>query len=131
MATLNQKVKKEKIVRLKRSRKSLLRNNPHKVGYCERILTKSPKKPHSAKRRVANIKIYGYHNVFLRKTYCCVPGTTHNLQKHSKVLIRGGRRRDVPNLHYVAIRGKLDLRGVPGRKTSRSKYGVPLIRGKH
>lgn len=128
MSTLNQRVKKEKIVRVKRSRKALLRSNPHKVGYREKILTKAPKKPHSAKRRVANIKIYGYHGVFLRKTYCCIPGINHSLQKHSKVLIRGGRRRDIPNLHYVAVRGKLDLRAVQNRKSSRSKYGVPLIR---
>lgn len=97
----------------------MLFNKPQRQGSCLRVFTKTPKKPNSALRKVAKV---GFNNKKARD--CHIPGEGHKLQKHSTVLIRGCRVRDLPGVNYRVIRGKFDLRGVAGRMTSRSKYGV-------
>lgn len=97
----------------------LLRECPQKKAYCLKLLTRAPKKPHSARRRVAHVLITSIK----RKTYCYLPAKGHTLQKHSVVLIRGGRRRDIPGMKYTAVRGKFDFGGAYEMRNSRSKYG--------
>jgi small subunit ribosomal protein S12 len=92
---------------------------PQKRGVCTRVYTTTPKKPNSALRKVARVRLT---NGFEVTSY--IPGEGHNLQEHSVVLIRGGRVKDLPGVRYHMIRGKLDTQGVQGRKQSRSKYGV-------
>ena len=96
-----------------------MRGCPQKKAYCLKLLTKAPKKPHSARRRVAHVLIPSIK----KKTYCYLPAKGHTLQKHSVVLIRGGRRRDIPGMKYTAIRGKFDFLAAPGIRNARSKYG--------
>lgn len=108
-----------RIKRKYKNRMLTFKGAPHRAGVCWVIFIKSPKKPNSAKRKVTRVTLTTKRNVT-----CKIPGIGHNLQKHSKVLIRGGRVRDLPGVRYNVVRGKLDLRGVPLRKTSRSKYGV-------
>ncbi|BBL86702.1 ribosomal protein S12 (mitochondrion) [Paulinella micropora] len=93
---------------------------PQKKAYCLRVVIRSPKKPNSAKRKTA--KVFISSNKY--KKYCAIVGIGHNLQKWSNVLLRGGRRRDIPGVRYIAIRGKYDLRFVVKRRTKRSKYGI-------
>ena len=92
---------------------------PQKRGVCTRVYTTSPKKPNSALRKIARVKLT---NGFEATAY--IPGIGHNLQEHSVILIRGGRVRDLPGVRYHIIRGKLDAQGVANRKQSRSKYGA-------
>src|SRR3546814_15977141 len=92
--------------------------NPQKRGVCTRVYTTTPKKPNSALRKVAKVRLTNSREVI---TY--IPGEGHNLQEHSVVLIRGGRVRDLPGVRYHVLRGVLDTQGVKGRKTSRSKSG--------
>lgn len=93
---------------------------PQKKGFCLKIVIRSPKKPNSAKRKTLRLFI----PLTKRRLYVGIIGIGHNLQKWSNVLIRGGRRRDIPGVRYVTIRGKYDLRFVHQRRTKRSKYGV-------
>ena len=93
--------------------------NPHKRGVCTRGYTTTPKKPNSALRKVAKVRLTNQREVI---TY--IPGEGHNLQEHSVVLIRGGRVRDLPGVRYHVLRGVLDTQGVKDRKQSRSKYGA-------
>ena len=111
MLIRNKKTKKQK--------NSDLKQCPQKRGVCVKVFTRTPKKPNSAIRKVAKIKLsYG------KRLEAYIPGEGHNLQNYSVVLMRGGRVKDVPGIKYHLIRGKHDLAGVANRKSSRSKYGV-------
>ena len=106
--------------RPKRTFKLALLKNPQRKGLCLKIVIRSPKKPNSAKRKTTRILIPKTKT----RVYCAIPGIGHNLQKWSNVLMRGGRRRDIPGVRYITIRGKYDLRFVVNRRTKRSKYGI-------
>jgi small subunit ribosomal protein S12 len=97
----------------------LLKSAPQRKGICEKVYTMKPKKPNSAIRKVAKVRINDNFKVL-----AYIPGEGHNLQEHREVLIRGGGRKDLPGINYTLIRGVLDLQGVSKRKTSRSKYGT-------
>ena len=96
-----------------------LKGSPQKRGVCTRVYTTTPKKPNSALRKVARVRLTNGYEVT-----CYIPGEGHNLQEHSIVLIRGGRVKDLPGVRYHIVRGTLDAAGVSGRKQSRSKYGT-------
>ena len=100
---------------------SALCKNPQKKGICLSILIKNPKKPNSARRKVAKVKLRNNLNII---SY--IPGIGHNLQEHSIVLVQGGKRKDLPGVRYHIVRGTLDTAGVKNRVQSRSKYGVKL-----
>ena len=120
MLTINQLSKK--LVRKKKlykKRTPALEFNPQKKGVCLRVFTRSPKKPNSASRKVAKLKISEQKSVDVY-----IPGEGHNLQEYSVVLMRGGRTPDLPGYKYRLVRGKYDLEGVKSRKCSRSRYGV-------
>ena len=119
MPTISQLVRKgrEKIKR--KNKAPALVESPQKRGVCTRVYTTTPKKPNSALRKVARVRLT---NGFEVTSY--IPGVGHNLQEHSVVLIRGGRVKDLPGVRYHIIRGTLDAVGVQGRKQSRSKYGA-------
>jgi small subunit ribosomal protein S12 len=121
-STLNLKLKPSKKYikyRFKNSRTPILKKSPQIKGIVTRVVTMSPKKPNSAIRKLARVCLT--NNI---KVNVYIPGEGHNLQEYSTVLIRGGRVKDLPGLKYKLIRGKLDLLGLPNRKTSRSKYGT-------
>jgi small subunit ribosomal protein S12 len=103
----------------KKSKAPALQGNPQKRGVCVRVYTTTPKKPNSALRKVARVRLSNGYEVT-----CYIPGIGHNLQEHSIVLVRGGRVKDLPGVRYKIIRGALDAAGVKDRKQSRSKYGV-------
>ena len=113
--------RKKKLIKNKSCLK--LFHNPQKKAVCLKILTMAPKKPNSANRRIAKVKINKQGNILTIK----IIGEKHNLQQHSTILIKGGRARDLIGVHLKAIRGKYDLTGVLNRKTSRSLYGVKKI----
>jgi small subunit ribosomal protein S12 len=118
MPTINQLVKKGRL-RIKKKGKSLaLQKSPQKKGVCVSVRTLTPKKPNSALRKVARVRL---SNGKMVTAY--IPGEGHNLQEHSIVLVRGGRVKDLPGVKYHIIRGALDTAGVEGRKQSRSRYG--------
>ena len=119
MPTINQLVRKGRKTPIKRSKSPVLDACPHKRGVCTRVYTTTPKKPNSALRKVARVRLT---NGFEVTSY--IPGEGHNLQEHSIVLIRGGRVKDLPGVRYHIIRGTLDAAGVNDRKQSRSKYGA-------
>lgn len=119
MPTINQLIKKERIVQKNQTKSPALSKCPQKRGVCTRVYTTTPKKPNSALRKVAKVRL---SNGFEVISY--IPGIGHNLQEHSVVLIRGGRVKDLPGVRYHIIRGVLDLQGVNGRLSSRSKYGA-------
>ena len=123
MTTLNQLfLKKQKRLKKKKINKSpALQKCPQKKGVCVKVYIKTPKKPNSALRKVAKVRLTNNHSVI-----CYIPGIGHTLQEHSIILIRGGRVQDLPGVKYHIIRGKYDLPGVVRRKTSRSKYGTKL-----
>lgn len=120
MGTINQlcqkKLRKKKQFKIKMP---ALKGNPQVKGVCIKIYNRTPKKPNSALRKVAKVKLSTG-----KKVECYIPGEGHNLQQYSVVLIRGGRVPDLPGVKYHIIRGKYDCNGVKNRKTSRSKYGV-------
>ena len=119
MPTINQLVRKPRQPVHSRSKTPALRGNPQKRGVCTRVYTTTPKKPNSALRKVARVRLMKGDSVT-----AYIPGEGHNLQEHSVVLIRGGRVKDLPGVRYHIIRGPLDSAGVDGRKKSRSKYGT-------
>ena len=124
MPTFNQLVRKgRKLVRAK-TKSPALGACPQKRGVCVRVYTQTPKKPNSALRKVARVRLTNGIEV---TTY--IPGIGHNLQEHSIVLIRGGRVKDLPGVRYHVIRGTLDAVGVEGRENSRSKYGTKRPKG--
>ena len=118
MPTINQLVRKgrEKIVEASKTR--ALNACPQKRGVCTKVYTTTPKKPNSAMRKVAKVRLTSGSEVI-----CYIPGEGHNLQEHSIVLVRGGRVKDLPGVRYTIVRGALDTAGVKDRKKSRSKYG--------
>ena len=119
MATINQLVRKPRIKPKKKSSVPALQSCPQKRGVCTRVYTTTPKKPNSAMRKVARVRLT---NGFEVSSY--IGGEGHNLQEHSVVLIRGGRVKDLPGVRYHTVRGSLDTAGVNDRKQGRSKYGT-------
>lgn len=121
MTTTNQLVRKKssRIKKTSKTKKPALTGCPQRQGICTRVYTRNPKKPNSALRRVAKIRLTNSAQVI-----ASIPGEGHNLQEHSIVLIRGGRVKDLPGVKYRIIRGVLDLQGVTERKQGRSKYGA-------
>ncbi|BEH03954.1 30S ribosomal subunit protein S12 [Candidatus Nasuia deltocephalinicola] len=119
MPNLNQVFLKNCRKSLKNKNPLFLNNNPQVKGICVKVYTTTPKKPNSALRKVAKVRI-NKNNIVI----CYIGGEGHNLQEHSTVLIRGGGVKDLPGVKYHIIRGCLDCEGVIGRKTSRSKYGI-------
>jgi small subunit ribosomal protein S12 len=119
MPTINQLVKAGRADEHAKEKAPALKGNPQKRGVCTRVYTTTPKKPNSALRKVARVRLT---NGFEVTAY--IPGEGHNLQEHSIVLIRGGRVKDLPGVRYHIIRGTLDAAGVTERKQSRSKYGA-------
>ena len=119
MATINQLVRKPRKSKVAKSDVPALQRSPQKRGVCTRVYTTTPKKPNSALRKVARVKL---SNNFEVTAY--IPGEGHNLQEHSIVLIEGGRVKDLPGVRYHVIRGVLDPAGVEDRRTSRSRYGA-------
>ena len=118
MPTLNQLIKNKRVAPKVRTKSPALASCPQKRGVCVRVFTVTPKKPNSALRKVARVRL---SNGFEVNSY--IPGIGHNLQEHSVVLVRGGRVKDLPGVKYHIIRGVLDGHGVENRKRSRSKYG--------
>lgn len=119
MPTINQLVRKGRKKVVKKSKSVDLEECPQKKGVCLQVMTRTPKKPNSALRKVARVRLSNGNEVT-----AYIPGEGHNLQEHSIVLIRGGRVRDLPGIKYHIIRGRLDTAGVDGRKRGRSKYGT-------
>jgi small subunit ribosomal protein S12 len=119
MPTINQLVRQSRRDVQKKEKAPALKSNPQKRGVCTRVYTTTPKKPNSALRKVARVRLT---NGFEVTAY--IPGEGHNLQEHSIVLIRGGRVKDLPGVRYHIVRGSLDASGVTGRNKSRSKYGT-------
>jgi small subunit ribosomal protein S12 len=119
MPTINQLVRQSRRDVQKKEKAPALKSNPQKRGVCTRVYTTTPKKPNSALRKVARVRLT---NGFEVTAY--IPGEGHNLQEHSIVLIRGGRVKDLPGVRYHIVRGSLDASGVNGRNKSRSKYGT-------
>ena len=119
MPTINQLVRKPRVIRTVKSKVPALKNSPQKRGVCTRVYTTTPKKPNSALRKVARVRLT---NGFEVTSY--IGGEGHNLQEHSVVLVRGGRVKDLPGVRYHIVRGSLDTAGVKDRKQSRSKYGA-------
>lgn len=119
MPTFNQLVRKRRTPQIKRKKNADLQGNPQKRGVCTRVYTTTPKKPNSALRKVAKVRMTNG-----REAICYIPGIGHNLQEHSVVLVRGGRVKDLPGVRYKVIRGSLDTQGVDKRKQSRSRYGA-------
>ena len=119
MPTINQLIRKPRVIQKARKKVPALQQSPQKRGVCTRVYTTTPKKPNSALRKVARVRLTNGIEV---TTY--IPGVGHNLQEHSIVLIRGGRVKDLPGVRYHVIRGTLDTVGVAKRMQSRSKYGA-------
>ncbi len=119
MATINQLVRKPRKPKVTKTTVPALQGNPLKRGVCTRVYTTTPKKPNSALRKVAKVRLTNGFEVI---SY--IGGEGHNLQEHSVVLIRGGRVKDLPGVRYHIVRGSLDTSGVAKRKQSRSKYGA-------
>ena len=119
MPTINQLVRKPRTLTHDKSKSPALNNCPQKRGVCTRVYTTTPKKPNSALRKVAKVRLTNGFEVI---SY--IGGEGHNLQEHSVVLIRGGRVTDLPGVRYHVVRGSLDTQGVKDRKQSRSKYGA-------
>ena len=119
MPTINQLIRKPRSPLVGQNKVPALQANPQKRGVCTRVYTTTPKKPNSALRKVARVRLT---NGFEVTSY--IPGEGHNLQEHSVVMIRGGRVKDLPGVRYHIIRGTLDTQGVKDRKQRRSKYGT-------
>jgi small subunit ribosomal protein S12 len=119
MPTINQLIRKEREKAKKKNKTPALQSSPQKRGVCVRVYTTTPKKPNSALRKVARVRLTNGIEV---TSY--IPGVGHNLQEHSVVLIRGGRVKDLPGVRYHIIRGTMDTAGVDDRRRGRSKYGA-------
>ena len=119
MPTINQLIRNGRKKPLKKTKVPAMEACPQKRGVCTRVYTTTPKKPNSALRKVARVRLSNGHEV---TSY--IPGEGHNLQEHSVVLIRGGRVKDLPGVRYHILRGNLDTQGVTARKQQRSKYGA-------
>lgn len=119
MPTINQLVRKGRKAAQKKSTAPALKECPQRRGVCLQVRTTQPKKPNSALRKIARVRLTNGHEVT-----AYIPGEGHNLQEHSVVLIRGGRVKDLPGVRYHIVRGTLDASGVDGRNQRRSKYGT-------
>jgi small subunit ribosomal protein S12 len=119
MPTINQLVRKGRKASVEKSKSPALKGNPMRRGVCTRVYTITPKKPNSALRKVARVRLTNGQEVT-----AYIPGIGHNLQEHSIVLVRGGRVRDLPGVRYKVVRGALDAASVTERKQSRSRYGA-------
>ena len=119
MPTINQLVRKGRTKKTKRSKSPVLDSCPQRRGVCLQVKTQTPKKPNSALRKVARVRLSNGKEIT-----CYIPGEGHNLQEHSIVLVRGGRVKDLPGVRYKVIRAALDASGVRDRKQARSKYGA-------
>src|SRR6187549_1365910 len=119
MPTVNQLVRKGRVAPKSKTKTPALAGAPQRRGVCTRVFTHTPKKPNSALRKVARVRLTNQMEVT-----AYIPGEGHNLQEHSVVLVRGGRVKDLPGVRYHIVRGTLDARGVENRKQSRSKYGT-------
>ena len=119
MPTVNQLVRHGRKKQVKRSKSAALEGAPQKRGVCTRVFTRTPKKPNSALRKVARVRLSNGQHVT-----AYIPGEGHNLQEHSMVLVRGGRVKDLPGVRYHIVRGTLDAAGVEGRRRGRSLYGT-------
>jgi small subunit ribosomal protein S12 len=119
MPTVNQLVRKPRVIQKARTKSPAMEAAPQKRGVCTRVYTTTPKKPNSALRKVAKVRLTNGYEVI-----AYIPGEGHNLQEHSVVLIRGGRVKDLPGVRYHIVRGALDTQGVKGRMQGRSLYGA-------
>ncbi len=119
MPTINQLVRKGRVPIVKKKKAPALTKCPQRRGVCLQVKTMTPKKPNSALRKIARVRLTNGYEVT-----AYIPGEGHNLQEHSMVLIRGGRVKDLPGVRYHIVRGTLDCLGVEGRKRGRSKYGA-------
>lgn len=119
MPTINQLIRKPRNPKVRRTKAPALQNSPQKRGVCTRVYTTTPKKPNSALRKVARVRLTSGMEVT-----AYIPGEGHNLQEHSIVLVRGGRVKDLPGVRYKIVRGSLDTQGVKDRKQARSRYGA-------
>ncbi len=119
MPTINQLVRKKRITQRSRTKSPVLGACPQKQGVCLQVKTMTPKKPNSALRKIARVRLSNGKEVTVY-----IPGEGHSLQEHSIVLVRGGRIRDVPGVRYKVVRGTRDTLGVEGRKQARSRYGA-------
>lgn len=119
MPTTNQLVRSERKLQKKKTATPALHGSPQQAGVCTRVSTTTPKKPNSALRKIARVRLKNGAEIT-----AYVPGEGHNLQEHSVVLVRGGRVKDLPGVRYKVVRGALDTLGVNGRKQGRSKYGT-------
>jgi len=119
MPTIQQLVRKGRADKVSKNKTPALKGSPQRRGVCTRVYTTTPKKPNSALRKVARVRLSSGVEVT-----AYIPGVGHNLQEHSMVLVRGGRVKDLPGVRYKIIRGALDTQGVKGRKQARSRYGA-------
>jgi small subunit ribosomal protein S12 len=119
MPTVNQLIRKGRVRQIKKTKSPALQNCPQKRGVCTRVMTVTPKKPNSALRKVARVRLSNGIEVT-----AYIPGIGHNLQEHSVVLLRGGRVKDLPGVRYHIVRGAKDTLGVQDRRKARSKYGT-------
>jgi len=122
MPTINQLCKRKRIQKKKRNKVPALEMSPQKKGVCTKIFLRTPKKPNSALRKLARVRL-----TTGKRISAYIAGEGHNLQEYSTVLVRGGRVKDLPGIKYRLIRGKLDFSGLKNRKTARSKYGTKRI----
>ena len=125
MPTIQQLVRFERVANKKKTKSPALKSCPQRRGVCTRVYTTTPKKPNSAMRKVARVRLTNGYEV---NAY--IPGEGHNLQEHSIVLVRGGRVKDLPGVRYHIVRGALDTAGVEGRNQRRSKYGTKKAKKK-
>lgn len=125
MPTISQLVRKRREVLVKKSTAPALKESPQKRGVCTRVYTTTPKKPNSALRKVARVRLTNGIEIT-----AYIPGIGHNLQEHSVVLVRGGRVKDLPGVRYHIVRGALDTAGVQNRNQARSKYGAKRPKAK-
>lgn len=119
MPTINQLCKNKRKPKKKLNKTPALEKCPQKKGICTKLILRTPKKPNSALRKIAQLRLTNN-----KKVFAYIPGEGHNLQTYSTVIMRGGRVKDLPGIKYHLIRGKLDFAGLKDRKTSRSKYGT-------
>ncbi|MBF0456168.1 MAG: 30S ribosomal protein S12 [Magnetococcales bacterium] len=119
MPTVNQLIRQGRKSQVKKTNVPAMQACPQRRGVCTRVYTTTPKKPNSALRKVARVRLTNGHEVTVY-----IPGESHNLQEHSVVLVRGGRVKDLPGVRYHIVRGSLDTQGVKDRKQGRSKYGA-------
>lgn len=131
MPTINQLAKKKsgRLTKYSRTKTPALKQRPQRKGICLRVFTRTPKKPNSALRKVAKVRIFNFtHPLCINRDFTVtayIPGEGHNLQEYAFVLLRGGRVKDLPGVKYHIIRGVLDTQSVVSRKQGRSKYGTP------